>query len=106
MAAGRTLVDVQVWQLTLWVNEEEIELIIHQAKKFCKDTDTCYGVEAIDVVVREKYKKELFDDPLEQYIVTSTSRIDITSNGSYTWSMEVVDSILALETFLLKGNEN
>lgn len=40
-------------------------------------------VKLIDVVEGKKFKRELYNNPLEEYMITSYSKIDTVATGSY-----------------------
>lgn len=84
---SRALIDVHGEQLTLWANEK-VGFTIYQTKKFPKNIDTYHKVKSIHLVVRKKYKKELFDDLLEQYIVMLQDLILLlleVTQGAWKW---------------------
>ncbi|XP_022889504.1 uncharacterized protein LOC111405046 [Olea europaea var. sylvestris] len=102
LATGRALIDVQGGQLTLRVNEEEVRFNIYQAMKYSDDNDTCHRIDFIDSAVRDE--KLCIEDPLEQCMMFSTTKDDISTFGEYIGSKDLVDYILALESTSIVEN--
>ncbi|XP_022841946.1 uncharacterized protein LOC111365637 [Olea europaea var. sylvestris] len=70
LATGRALIDVQEGKLTLRVNEEQVTFNIHQEKEAPEKgkVDTCKMIQLAEVIAGNGEKRELFYDPLVQYM--------------------------------------
>ncbi|XP_022855446.1 uncharacterized protein LOC111376705 [Olea europaea var. sylvestris] len=102
LATRRPLIDVQGGYLTLRVNQEEVRFNIYQAMKYSDDTDTCHRIDFIDSTVIDE--KLYIEDPLEQCMMFSSTKDDISSSGEYAGSKDLIDCILALESTPVQNN--
>ncbi|XP_022881095.1 uncharacterized protein LOC111398428 [Olea europaea var. sylvestris] len=87
LVTERALIDVQGGQLTLRVNEEEVRFNIYQAMKYSDDNDTCHRIDFIDSAMRDE--KLCIEDPLEQCMMFSTTKDDISTFGEYIRSKDL-----------------
>ncbi|XP_022868727.1 uncharacterized protein LOC111388274 [Olea europaea var. sylvestris] len=84
LATGRALIDVQGGHLTLRVNQEEVRTGF------------------IDSAVRDE--KLYIEDPLEQCMMFSSTKDEISSFGEYAGNKDLVDCILALKSTPVENN--
>ncbi|XP_022860338.1 uncharacterized protein LOC111380906 [Olea europaea var. sylvestris] len=84
LATGRALIDVQEEKLTLRVNEEQVTFNIHQEKKAPEKgkVDTCKMIQSAEIIAGNGEKRELFYDPLVQYMEISYSTRDASTDGN------------------------
>ncbi|XP_022860538.1 uncharacterized protein LOC111381062 [Olea europaea var. sylvestris] len=84
LATGRALIDVQEGNLTLRVNEEQVTFNIHQEKKALEKgkVDNCKMIQSVEVIAGNEEKRELFYDPLVQYMEISYSIKDASTDGN------------------------
>ncbi|XP_022855495.1 uncharacterized protein LOC111376753 [Olea europaea var. sylvestris] len=68
LATGRALIDVQEGKLTLRVNEEHVTFNIHQVEKPQEKVNICNMAQSAEAALGHREKKEVFYDPLEQYM--------------------------------------
>ena len=73
LATGGALIDVQKGELTLQVNDEKVKFNIHHTLKFPYEVHTCHKVDIIKACVREAFHDMWPSDPLEHYLVSSSS---------------------------------
>ncbi|XP_022866538.1 uncharacterized protein LOC111386305 [Olea europaea var. sylvestris] len=99
LAIGRALIDVQEGKLTLQVNEEQVTFNIHQEKKAPEKgkVDTYKMIQSAEVIAENGEKRELFYDPLVQYMEISYSTRDASTDGNDSEMKKAVDFILAQE---------
>ncbi|XP_022883328.1 uncharacterized protein LOC111400113 [Olea europaea var. sylvestris] len=99
LATGRALIDVQEGKLTLRVNEEQVTFNIHQEKKAPEKgkVDICKMIQSTEVIAGNGKKRELFYDPLVQYMKISYSTRDVSTDGNDSEMKKAVDFILAQE---------
>lgn len=97
LATGRALIDVQEGKLTLRVNEEHVTFNIHQVEKPKEKVNICNIVQSADAVLGHREKKEVFYDPLEQYMALNYLVRNASTDGKYSGAEEVVDFIFTQE---------
>ncbi|XP_062114280.1 uncharacterized protein LOC133825338 [Humulus lupulus] len=62
LAIGRTLIDVQKWELTMRVNDQQVTFNVFNAMKFLNEIEECSRLSVIESIVAEKFHKEAFKD--------------------------------------------
>ena len=96
LATDRALIDVQSGELTLRVNEEEVNFNIYRSMKFPDEMTTCHQIDTIgDCLVKTQLILNL-EDPLERYL--TLPRID---NSELT-DEEIMHYLYALEALQRK----
>lgn len=71
LAIGRTLIDVQQGKLNLRVEDEQVNFEIFKVMTFPFEMNSCFGVDALDIVVAETFKDSLYKSPLELCLTQS-----------------------------------
>ena len=74
LATGRALIDVHSGNLTLQVNDEEVQFNIYHTMKFPDGGQSCNRISVVDACVRGVVGGVLIDDPMENCLVHSSFR--------------------------------
>ncbi|XP_022870492.1 uncharacterized protein LOC111389757 [Olea europaea var. sylvestris] len=92
LATERALIDVQHGQLILRLGEEQISFNVFKALKLPTETDSCFQIDVIDMVIQDSF---LLHNPSDAYVVCIAH-----SQSTQSDSMEMETYVRFLETNL------
>ena len=95
LATGRALIDVHSGNLTLRVNEEEVNFNIFDSLKFPSEGSSCNRVEVVELCTKEFTQELLSDDSLE-HSLTNSLAVENWNDEYCSKREEVLDCVLAL----------
>ena len=75
LATGRALIDVQSDEVTLPVNEKEVNFNIYCSMKFPDEAATCHCINTIGDCVKKKYLSSDPVVPLERCLTSSRKKL-------------------------------
>ena len=109
LTMGRALISVHIGNLTLHVNDEEIQFNTYHTMKFPDEGQSCNRISVLDDCVKGVVGGVLIDDPLEHYLVhfsfrkSSLSASEVEFSG-YDIEDEQLECALALDYLPSENN--
>ncbi|KAA3458682.1 Retrovirus-related Pol polyprotein from transposon 17.6 [Gossypium australe] len=79
LATGRTLIDMQKGELTMWVNDQQITFNVFDAIKCADENEECHGIGFIDTIVEEElvqFCHNNYDNEVDPFELTEVGIIE------------------------------